>query len=60
MSKELTVKRMISFNGSNGDYVDFDTITDEQKEMFRKSVGERMSMVLSNMSPERIYKEQAV
>ena len=60
MSKELTVKRMISFNGPNGDYVDFDTITDEQKEMFRKSVGERMSMVLSNMSPERIYKEQAV
>ena len=36
MSKELTVKRMISFNGRDGDYVDFDTISDEQKEMFKK------------------------
>lgn len=60
MSKELTVKRMISFNGPDGDYVDFDTITEEQKKMFRKSVGERISMVLSNMSSEKIYKEQVV
>lgn len=57
MSKELTVKRMISFNGPDGDYVDFDTITEEQKKMFRKSVGERISMVLSNMPTEKIYKE---
>ena len=60
MSKELTVKRMISFNGPDGDYVDFDTITKEQKEMFRKSVGERISMVLSNMPTEKIYKKQVV
>ncbi len=56
VSKELTVKRMISFNGPDGDYVDFDTITEEQKETFRKSVGERMSVILSNMAPERIYR----
>ena len=49
MSKELTVKRMISFNGRDGDYVDFDTISDEQKELFKKSAAERISRVASNM-----------
>lgn len=56
MANELTVKRMISFNGRNGDYVNFDTISEEQKELFRKSAGERMSFVLSNMSSDLIFK----
>lgn len=56
MANELKVKRMISFNGRDGDYVNFDTISEEQKELFRKSAGERMSFVLSNMSPNLIFK----
>ena len=58
MAKELTVKRMISFNGPNGIYVDFDTISEEQKELFRKSVGERISFALSNMSSDLIFKDE--
>lgn len=45
MSKELTVERMISFNGRDGEYVPFDTISDEQKALFREKVGERLSVV---------------
>lgn len=43
---------MISFNGRDGDYVDFDAISDEQIEEFRKNVGERISYVLSNMKTD--------
>lgn len=53
MSKKLTVKRMISFNGPNGDYIDFDLISDEQKSMFKKAVGEQISRVASNFKFER-------
>ncbi len=49
MAKELTVKRMISFNGPDGEYVDFDTISEEEKEQFRKSISEKVSFVLSNI-----------
>lgn len=58
MAKELTVKRMISFNGPNGNYVDFETISEEQKDLFRKTAGERMSFVLSNMSSDMIFKTE--
>ena len=56
MAKELTVKRMISFNGPNGNYVDFETISEEQKDLFRKTAGERMSFILSSMSSDKIFK----
>lgn len=49
MSKELKVKRMISFNGRDGDYVDFETISEEQKELFRKSVGEKLSRIAAEV-----------
>lgn len=49
MSKELTVERMISFNGRDGDYVPFDTISDEQKALFREKVGERLSVIASEV-----------
>lgn len=45
MSKELTVERMISFNGRDGKYVPFDTISDEQKALFRKKVSQKLSVV---------------
>lgn len=49
VAKELTVKRMISFNGPDGEYVDFDTISEEQKEQFKKAVSDKVSFVLSNI-----------
>ncbi len=49
MSKELKVKRMISFNGRDGDYVDFETISEEQKELFRKSVSEKLSRIAAEV-----------
>lgn len=49
MSKELTVERMISFNGRDGEYVPFDTISEEQKALFREKVGERLSPIASEV-----------
>lgn len=45
MAKELTVERMISFTGRNGEYMPFDTISEEQKAQFRKKVGKRLSVI---------------
>lgn len=58
MAKELTVKRMISFNGRDGDYVDFDTISEEQKELFQKSVSEKLSVIAGQVI-QRILNESA-
>lgn len=49
MSKELTSKSMISFNGRDGDYVPFDSITPEQKDMFQIEVAKRTSVVAAQM-----------
>lgn len=57
MSKELTVERVISFNGRNGEYVPFDTISDEQKALFRKKVGEKLSVVAGEVIM-RLSKEE--
>lgn len=40
---------MISFNGRDGEYVPFETISEEQKALFREKVGERLSPIASEV-----------
>lgn len=57
MSKKLTVERMISFNGRDGKYVPFDTISEEQKALFQEKVGERLSVIASEVVSRLIREE---
>ncbi len=50
MANELTVKRMISFDGRNGTYVDFDTISKEQRQEFLDHVSKSVSEIACNMA----------
>lgn len=46
--KPLTVINMISFNGKDGDYKPLEECTEEELALFRKTVSERGSKVLSD------------
>lgn len=52
--KELTVYRMISFNGPNGDYKPWEACTPEEIALFRKKVGEKLSKVAENIILRRL------
>ena len=52
--KELTVHRMISFNGPDGPYKPWEECTPEEIALFRQKVGEKLSKIAANINLRRL------
>lgn len=53
-AKPLTVIRMISFDGPDGEYKPMDECTEEELQLFRDKVGEKLSRVAESIINQRI------